>query len=328
MKKIIGLLLVLFTITGCKTVNDENVLKEFSKILNETKSYTMEGSMTLLSNNEEYNYDVYVEFLKGDYYKVSLLNKNNATEQIILKNSDGVYVVTPSINKSFKFQSEWPNNSSQAYILETLLSDIQNDDERKFEVTDNGYIFDVEVNYPNNKLLINQKITFNDKNLPTKVEVFNEEGISQITFNVKNINLKANLKEDNFSLENSVNKDCCKTEESASLESVLYPTYLPLNTTFHSQETINTEDTERVILTFTGEKSFIMVEEAKKTPEEMEVVSVYGDLTFVDDTIGAITDSSVMWTKGNVEYYISSQNLTSEELVSVASSALTAAVSK
>lgn len=328
MKKIIGLLLVLFTITGCKTVNDENVLKEFSKILNETKSYTMEGSMTLLSNNEEYNYDVYVEFLKGDYYKVSLLNKNNATEQIILKNSDGVYVVTPSINKSFKFQSEWPNNSSQAYILETLLSDIQNDDERKFEVTDNGYIFDVEVNYPNNKLLINQKITFNDKNLPTKVEVFNEEGISQITFNVKNINLKANLKEENFSLENSVNKDCCKTEESASLESVLYPTYLPLNTTFHSQETINTDDTERVILTFTGEKSFIMVEEAKKTPEEMEVVSVYGDLTFVDDTIGAITDSSVMWTKGNVEYYISSQNLTSEELVSVASSALTAAVSK
>lgn len=328
MKKIIGLLLVLFTITGCKTVNDENVLKEFSKILNETKSYTMEGSMRLLSNNEEYNYDVYVEFLKGDYYKVSLLNKNNATEQIILKNSDGVYVVTPSINKSFKFQSEWPNNSSQAYILETLLSDIQNDDERKFEVTDNGYIFDVEVNYPNNKLLINQKITFNDKNLPTKVEVFNEEGISQITFNVKNINLKANLKEENFSLENSVNKDCCKTEESASLESVLYPTYLPLNTTFHSQETINTDDTERVILTFTGEKSFIMVEEAKKTPEEMEVVSVYGDLTFVDDTIGAITDSSVMWTKGNVEYYISSQNLTSEELVSVASSALTAAVSK
>ena len=328
MKKIIGLLLVLFTITGCKTVNDENVLKEFSKILNETKSYTMEGSMRLLSNNEEYNYDVYVEFLKGDYYKVSLLNKNNATEQIILKNSDGVYVVTPSINKSFKFQSEWPNNSSQAYILETLLSDIQNDDERKFEVTDNGYIFYVEVNYPNNKLLINQKITFNDKNLPTKVEVFNEEGISQITFNVKNINLKANLKEENFSLENSVNKDCCKTEESASLESVLYPTYLPLNTTFHSQETINTDDTERVILTFTGEKSFIMVEEAKKTPEEMEVVSVYGDLTFVDDTIGAITDSSVMWTKGNVEYYISSQNLTSEELVSVASSALTAAVSK
>jgi len=328
MKKIISLLLVLFAITGCKGVNEENVLKEFSKILNETKSYTMEGSMTLLSNNEEYNYDVYVEFLKGDYYKVSLLNKNNSTEQIILKNSDGVYVVTPSINKSFKFQSEWPNNSSQAYILETLLTDIQNDDERKFEVKDSGYIFDVEVNYPNNKMLINQKITFNDNNLPTKVEVFNEEGISQITFIVKNINLKANLKEENFDLENSFNKECCKTEESASLESVLYPTYLPLNTTFHSQETINTDDTERVILTFTGEKSFIMVEEAKKYPEEMEVVSVYGDLAFIDDTVGAITDSSIMWTKGNVEYYISSQNLTSEELVSVASSTLTAAVSK
>lgn len=328
MKKIICVLLVLFAITGCKKLDDESALKEFSKILSETESYTMQGSMVLLSNNEEYNYDVEVSYLKGDYYKVSLLNKNNATEQIILKNEDGVYVVTPSINKSFKFQSEWPNNSSQTYILETLLSDIQNDDERKFETTENGYIFNVEVNYPNNKMLSNQKITFNENNLPTKVEVFNEEGIAQITFVVTEINLKANLKEEIFSLESNLNEECCKTEESAALESVLYPTYLPLNTSFHSQETINTKDTERVILTFTGEKSFIMVEEAKKTPSEMEVVSVYGDLTFIDDTLGAITDTSIMWTRGNVEYYISSQNLTSEELVCVASSTITAAVSK
>jgi len=41
---------------------------------------------------------------KKDMYKVSLTNKANNHEQIILKNNDGVYVLTPSLNKSFKFQ--------------------------------------------------------------------------------------------------------------------------------------------------------------------------------------------------------------------------------
>ena len=36
-----------------------------------------------------------------------------------------VRVLTPTLNKSFKFQSDWPYNNSQVYLLQTLLSDIQ-----------------------------------------------------------------------------------------------------------------------------------------------------------------------------------------------------------
>lgn len=324
MKKFLFVILTIIGITGCKKKDENYIIKDFSKQLSASNSYTMEGNMELLSNNEKYQYDVKVFYLKGDYYKVSLLNKTNNTEQIILKNSDGVYVVTPSINKSFKFQSEWPNNSSQVYILETLLTDIQNDDNREYK--DN--ILTVDVNYPNNKNLVSEKITFGENNLPTKVEVINEEGVTAITFSITSINLKADLKEEIFELDANLDSECCSTESSASLDNVLYPTYLPMNTTFHSQETINNEDSERVILTFTGEKSFVMVEEAKKTPKQMEVVSVYGNPTFIDDTLGAITDNSVMWSRGNTEYYISSGSLTSEELISVASSTHTVAVSK
>ncbi len=46
---------------------------------------------------------------------------------MILKNDDGVYVLTPALNKSFKFQSEWPENSSQAYLFESLVKDITED---------------------------------------------------------------------------------------------------------------------------------------------------------------------------------------------------------
>ena len=49
-------------------------------------------------------------------------------------------VVTPSLNKSFKFQSEWPYNNSQIYLLQPILMDLENDKNLKFEAKNNEYI--------------------------------------------------------------------------------------------------------------------------------------------------------------------------------------------
>lgn len=331
MKKILLLIMCIILVSGCSKESKDSVLKNFSKKISESSSYTLEGNMTLLSNNEEYNYDVLVNYLRGEYYQVKLYNKTSNTEQIILKNDEGVYVVTPSINKSFKFQSEWPNNSSQAYILENILADIQNDDDRVFDMKEDNYTFVVDVNYPNNKNLYNQRITLGKDYLPNKVEVMDKDGINQITLNITNILLNNEINKSIFDLKNNIDDTCCtKSEENtaAYIEEVLYPTYLPTNTTFHSQESVSLVDGERVILTFSGEKGFVMVEEATNTNEDMEVESVYGELTFVDDTIGAVSNNSIMWNKGNIEYYIQSDSLSEEELVQVASSMLSAAVSK
>ena len=56
-----------------------------------------------------------------------------------------VLVVTPSLNKSFKFQSDWPYNNSQIYLLQPIIRDLKNDDKRTFEETKDGYIFTVKV---------------------------------------------------------------------------------------------------------------------------------------------------------------------------------------
>lgn len=68
-----------------------------------------------------------------------------------------MFVVTPSLNKSFKFQSEWPYNSSQSYILSSLLKDLENDSNVVFEEKDEKYILSSTVNYPNNSSLVSQK---------------------------------------------------------------------------------------------------------------------------------------------------------------------------
>lgn len=62
-----------------------------------------------------------------------------------------VFVLTPSLNKSFRFQSDWPNNSSQVYLFESLVKDVQNDSDAVFTAKEKKYVFETKTNYQHNK---------------------------------------------------------------------------------------------------------------------------------------------------------------------------------
>ena len=142
MKKILLLFFFsLFLLSGCGKYDEKDVIKDFSKKVNDTDAYYIEGKLEIVNNDNIYNYDIEVAFKQEKYYRVSLTNISNNHTQVILKNDDGVYVVTPSLNKSFKFQSDWPYSNSQIYLLESLVQDIKDDDDRIFKETKSGYSF-------------------------------------------------------------------------------------------------------------------------------------------------------------------------------------------
>lgn len=344
MKKYFVLIsLMLLTLTGCGSYKLEDAVKDFTDSVESSKSYKLNGTMEIKSGEEVFTYNIDTYFLKDDYYKVVLVNQTNNHEQVILKNKDGLYVVTPSLNKSFKFDSVWPENSSQAYILQNLLSDIKNDAEKTMETTDDGYIIKTKVNYPNNDELEYQKLYFDKKmNLQT-VEVYSTDDLVKIKVIFKSINLKAKLKEDDFVLEdlidttkeetneNEPNEDCSSTcedencentceKKTSTLDSIIYPLYIPSNTHLKSSETVSTTSGERVILTFAGDKNFVIVEETVSTPSEFEVIPVFGDPLMLDKTIGALSSNSISWNSENISYYLVSSDLSQSEMVSVAKS--------
>ena len=101
--KIFTLIFILFGclfLTGCGNNNLENVVDNLTKKINDLKSYSIEGNLEIMNNDDVFNYRVKVDHQKNDYYKVSLVNVKNNHEQIILKNDDGVYVQT---HKSMQF---------------------------------------------------------------------------------------------------------------------------------------------------------------------------------------------------------------------------------
>ena len=150
-KCLLVLSLLVFLFTGCgKERNDDLVLKLKDKI-NNLDSYYVEGELALYNNEDKYSYDVFVSYKKDNNFKVLLKNKVNNHEQIILRNNDGVYVLTPSLNKSFKFQSEWPYNNSQSYLPQIIIKDIEEDKTKEIIKNDDEYIIKTKANYSNNK---------------------------------------------------------------------------------------------------------------------------------------------------------------------------------
>lgn len=333
MKKYLLLAMVMMLcVCGCGKKNANDVINNFANKVNSSKSYKLIGTMEINNNDEVFTYSLESYHLKDDYYKVVLVNQTNNHEQVILKNKEGLYVVTPSLNKSFKFDSVWPDNSSQAYLLGNIVNDLKNDEAATLEEKDDGYIIKSKVEYPNNDELEYQKIYFDKDMIIQKVEVYNEDDIVKIKVDFNNVNLKAKLTEDDFVLEDLIDeenidkkddeqKDCDKgtcDKKSASLEDIIYPLYIPANTYLSNSETVANEDNNRVILTFSGDKNFVIVEQPIQASNEFEVIPVFGDPLMLNETVGAISSNSLSWTVNNVDYYLVSSDLSSKEMISVA----------
>lgn len=219
-KKLLFLIMIIgvFAISGCGKNSESDVIKDLTKKINDSKAYYVDGTLEIVNNEDVYTYNVNVSYKEKDNYKVSLVNTVNNHEQIILRNSDGVYVVTPRINKSFKFQSDWPYNNSQVYLLGPLLDDITNDANRTFEKVNDGSKIIVAANYPNNSKLVKQEILLDKSNNIKKVTVFDNNGTAQITMKFNKIDLNSKFNDNYFDLKQIIDIKEDNTDNTTNRE--------------------------------------------------------------------------------------------------------------
>ncbi len=320
MKKILLLILGLFLLSGCTSKEEDKILDNFINDVEDAKSYLLNANMEILSNEDTYIYEVEVNYLQDDYYKVTLHNQTNNHEQIILKNEEGVYAVTPSLNKSFKFQSDWPKSSSQSYILNSIVEDINTDEDKTITKTEDMIIVSTKTNYPNNPELVIQNIYLDENSELKKLEVYDQNDIAIIKVEFTNIDYKAKFSADDFKIDDLIEVQEPTDETTNFLDEIIYPLYIPTNTYLKSKETIAIDNGNRAILTFSGEKNFVLVEEVSKPSNEFEIIPVYGEPLLLNNTVAAITSNSLTWTSNNIDYYLASNDLSQEELLTIANS--------
>lgn len=319
---------IILVLAACGGKSQESVTAKLEEKLGAMDGYKAKAEMKMQTGQTEQKYEIDVWYKKKDYYRVELNNNQDQKGgQVILKNEDGVFVLTPALNKSFKFQTDWPENSSQPYLYQSLIRDVLKDKEAEFKATDDHYIFNTKTNYQSNNNLPYQEIYFNKKDYtPVLVKVLDKDKNALVEVKFASFDTSPSFKEGDFKTKENMTSSASVSDIPVSGKtdvdsfSVIFPMHTA-GAELTERKEVELEHGQRVILTFTGEKSFTLVQETAEaletfsTPEEVK-----GDILNLGHTIGIISENVIEWSMNGVDFMLASDELTKEELIEVAQS--------
>ncbi|MBN3523391.1 outer membrane lipoprotein-sorting protein [Paenibacillus apiarius] len=176
---------VAILVVGCGKKDATAVVQDLDHVMSKLESYEGIGTMTLHSGQQPLEYQVEVRYQDPSYYRIVLTNAKKDIKQVVLRNEEGVFVLTPSLNKIFRFQSDWPENQGQVYLYQTLVRSILSDNGRQFATDGDSYVFEVAANYQTDSL-VRQKIWLNKNDYaPKQVQVTDSDAnvVVEMKFN-------------------------------------------------------------------------------------------------------------------------------------------------
>lgn len=311
-------------LVACGKATQEEVVQEVNEKWNGSKGYELNATMEVRTGTEPRVYDVNVWHTKPDFYRVAVNTQGDKETQMIVRNEEGVFVVTPALKKTYKFQSDWPKQNSQAYLIGMLAEDLLADKSAVMTEDDKQYTFELATRNVERTALPVQQITIDKKTmLPKKVSVLNESLEEQVVITFKDIQMGARHKAEEYAVEKfSESKE--KEAVSADVVDEEFQVYYPVldweHTKLIDEYTTEENGTSRVILTFEGEKPFTLMQQPIHNTGDTLPVFAPGDPADLGFTVGAMTENSIRWEKDGMAFFIASTKLTKDELMEVAAS--------
>lgn len=317
-KKILMFGMLLFCLSGCTgSIKTTDVVKKLGTKLEALESYQASVKMTSNKGGKNCNFDVDVVYHNNNY-KVTLKNNENNTIQVLLKNTEGVYVLTPSLNKSFKFESDWPSNSYHAYLPLSVYKEISLDDAHTV-TKDTSFVVSSKVNSKHNQVLNNQKVFLNLKTLDIEeVIVYDAQMNVQIDAKFESFNNKVELNDNDFKLEYAM----------TSAKLLLGEGSMDVGASFLEPEVVleGSELVSKVVLDdsatyyYNGEKKYTIVQTKAVESSVVSSNRIYDDFLEINQGYGALTETSLSWYDLGIEYMIISSDLSTDEFIILANS--------
>lgn len=294
--------------------------KKMESILEDMDSYVLKGDMEINKGENIKVYALHVVYKKEDkqdYFKVSITDKEINQKQEIIRNKEGVFVVTPSLNQIFKFEGNWPLNSLKPYLMQSMVS-VMNQENTKTNKKDGKYYVRSDVNYPNNAFYKKQEMIFDEEG---KIEAITIEDDNE----VMQLNIKFNQVDYNCKVKNKEFEIIKKTDESVYSEIIseedlpLYPTNV-FDSILENFSQMEVNGETRHIMEYKGDKNFTVIESIKSRSEQLETVIMSGQFIDSVDAFGFYDGNHMMLINNGVEYTIYSDDLSLSQMVEVLSS--------
>ena len=117
---ILIMLLMISLLTSCK--KNVNIVESFPEKITNLNSYKIVGKLETMFPTGTKECEVTAYYQKPDLFRVEIKNPNVEELQVIIKNAEGVFVIVPSINKTFKVICDGYDVSNNIYIGRSYMS--------------------------------------------------------------------------------------------------------------------------------------------------------------------------------------------------------------
>lgn len=341
---------VALVLAGCGKKDAASVVRDLNDVSDKLESkqgaYQGAGTMTLYTGEQPQEYKVEVWYKNPSYYRISLSNVQKDVTQIVLRNDEGVFVLTPSLGKSFRFQSDWPDKQGQVYLYQTLVNSIVTDNNRQFVEDGDNYVFEVAANYQSSAL-VRQKIWLAKKTYePKQVQVSDSEAKVVVDVKFDSFKFDPELTKDSFDMQknmaakNTSESTIAEVDENGNLVAapengeqteqpvtaelgdfgIIQPDYLPAGVEFKDSHKIEGSKDYSAIIRYDGIYQYTIME---ARPMDHTVSLVPGDVIDLGFTAGLLSGDeqlTLTWMNDGVEFRITSANLPVSEMMQIAAS--------
>ena len=340
---------VALVLAGCGKKDAASVVKDLNDVSDKLESkqgaYQGSGTMTLYTGEQPQEYKVEVWYKNPSYYRISLSNVQKDVTQIVLRNDEGVFVLTPSLGKSFRFQSDWPDNQGQVYLYQTLLRGITSDNNRQLTADGDNYVFEVAANYQSSAL-VRQKIWLSKKTYePKQVQVSDSEAKVVVDVKFDSFKFDPEFTKDSFDMQKNMAAGSASESTVAEVDEngnpvstpageekagqvtaelgdfgVIEPDYIPAGAQYKDYHKIEGSKDHAVLIRYDGDYQYTIME---SRPLDRAVSLAPATLIDLGFTAGALTgdeQQTLTWMNDGVEFRITSANLPVDEMMQIAAS--------
>lgn len=311
--------LVIAIVAGCGAPSKDAMvgkLKSESQTLSQ-ENYTSTAMMTVQTDNNSQTYYVQTSYEGPDKYRIELGDSNKNINQIIVKNPNGMFIVSPSLQKVFRFNGDWAQNQGHIYLYDQILQQIVSSN-FKLSQTGDTYSFEMPVT-PANDVVTKEQVEL-DKNLqPKKVVLYDSDNQAVVLIDFKTFKKGVKFQDADFDPQKLAQSGTAKTttvdEEFGYI--------LPADTLNDKLAEAEPEAQDDYLLRYTGPYDFTLSEWRPNPGTDgipsASLVDLYGVPAL---EMNAGSAKQLMWLDNGVEFALTSAHLTDAQLQQIAMSTL------
>jgi len=314
---------VVTLVAGCGAPTAKSMT---SKLQSEVKSldsqnYKSTAMMTVQMDNTSQTYYVETLYEAPNTYRISLGDGNKNINQIIVSNANGMFIVSPALQKVFRFNGSWAQNQGHIYLYDQILQQIMSSKDVSVAKSGNNLSFTMPMTSTSD-VVKQERVDLNASTLdPTQVVLYDKDkkAVVSIQFTSFQTGVKFQSSEfDPHQLAAVGNTAKATLANSGSIG------YIEPNITFNGKlSVLQPEESDATMLRYQGDKGFTL-EEWRPNPGvdgivNAQLVDMYGVPALY---FGGTNAQQMVWVNNGVEFALTSRDLSMDEMQQVAMSTL------